>query len=291
MKYDVMKKSVAQLTTPEILEDLMQKDDEKSNAMFERFKTLVKAVKSQNDSRYIIAYQLARIDECQDYKEYGYKSVADMSEKLFGYKKNTTSQLISTANTYLTCTSGQIESVFKSYISVSEDEYVASLEMNDVPITVLFEMMYSNTVMSHHGTEIIEFYKALLPTFSGVPSQKEMRDVKAGVKEIFACSKELTYDTYKAKAIEMKEEKDNKKDDNKGNNKDDNKGENQGTSETKASTVKKIQASLMNLQLYFEELKNDTNNANGTTSIAEINEMYKELEETYINIGEMVKNI
>ncbi len=291
MKYDVMKKSVAQLTTPEILEDLMQKDDEKSNAMFERFKTLVKAVKSQNDSRYIIAYQLARIDECQDYKEYGYKSVADMSEKLFGYKKNTTSQLISTANTYLTCNSGQIESVFKSYISVSEDEYVASLEMNDVPITVLFEMMYSNTVMSHHGTEIIEFYKTLLPTFSGVPSQKEMRDVKAVVKEIFACSKELTYDTYKAKAIEMKEEKDNKKDDNKGNNKDDNKGENQGTSETKASTVKKIQASLMNLQLYFEELKNDTNNANGTTSIAEINEMYKELEETYINIGEMVKNI
>lgn len=287
MKYDLIKKSVAQLTTPEIIEELMQKDDEKSNAMFERFKTLVKAVKSQNDSRYIIAYQLARIDECGDFKEYGYKTISEMSEKLFGYKKNTTSQLISTANTYLTCNNGHIESVFKDYIIVSEDDYVATLEMNDVPITVLFEMMYSNSIMSHHGTEIIEFYKALLPKFNGVPTQKDMRDVKAVVKEIFACSKELNYETYEAKAIEMKEEKDNKKDDNKGDNKGDNKSENEGTSETpetKANTVKKIQATLMNLELYYETLKLEYQNREIDRATVD------ELNVTFISTVQRIKN-
>ena len=285
MMYDVTKKSIAQLTTPEIIESLMLKDDEKSQARYDRFRALIKAVKSQNDSRYIIAYQLAKIDECQDFKEYGYKTISEMSEKLFGYKKNTTSQLISTANAYLVNNHGQIESVFKNNITLSEDEYVASLEMADIPITVLFEMMYSNSIMTHHRSEIIDFYSCLLTKLSGVPSQKDMRDVKAVVKEVFACSKPLTYDTYEAKLLEMKEEKDNKKDSNKDEKKDSNKEgnkENSETPETKVSTVKKIQATLMNLQAYFEILNNELDSDSVEYGVYE--NLFSELKETYEQI-------
>ncbi|MDE5753788.1 MAG: Nif3-like dinuclear metal center hexameric protein, partial [Oscillospiraceae bacterium] len=130
---------------------------------------------------YEIAYSLQQISKNKDSILYGYTTVAEMVETMYGYKKSTTSKMLAVAKNFLIMDAdGKVKSVFKS-------------GDNDIPMSSLYELLQDKQTMSLRKNELIEFYKNF-PLHE--MKQTEFRELKRIAYHILVSGKPLLYSTY-----------------------------------------------------------------------------------------------
>lgn len=151
-----------------------------------RLVKLNKAINKNNASLFEIADAMNEINKNKDASLYGYKTTAEMVESMYGYKKSSTSKMISVAEYFLEKDNqGEIHSVFARKFDGERD----------VPMTCLYELLLDKETMKYRRAEVIGFY-----TNFEIESMKqgELRKLKQGLQTIIKKGLPLTEESYLA---------------------------------------------------------------------------------------------
>lgn len=138
-----------------------------------RFMNLNNAIRNNNNSLYEIAYYMNEININKDSVIYGYKTTAEMIESMFGYKKASTSKMLSVARNFLykDLTTGEIKSKFS-------DKFPDGF---DAPMTCMYELLLDKDTMKFRSDQVVDFYREF-PLAD--MRQSDYRELQRGLKEL-----------------------------------------------------------------------------------------------------------
>lgn len=228
------------MTALEALQSVVKVDP----ATMQRFVKLNSAIKKNNSSLYEIAYYMEQIDRNKDSVLYGYKTTAEMVESMYGYKKSSTSKMLSVSRNFLTCTAdGEIKSKFS-------DKYS---EGYDVPMTCLYELLLDKDTMRLRGDKVIEFYSQF-PLAE--MKQADFRGLKSSANDLIKSGLPLTSEALKSLTVAESEKEEREKQESEKREKEKHESEKQESE--KADSISTFKLYLGTLSTILNDEKNES---------------------------------